>query len=47
MRRTLKKHSGLSLRRAVDALFRANLDLRLGGRQPQEVLEQLVWKIVR
>jgi len=47
MRRTLKKHSGPSLRRAVDALFRANLDLRLGGRQPQEVLEQLVWKIVR
>jgi DNA polymerase III delta subunit len=46
-RKTLKKHSGVSLRRSMDALYRANLDLRLGGRDPRDVLEQLVWKIVK
>ncbi len=47
MRRTLKKYSGASVRRAMNALLQANLDLRRGGAQPQEVLEQLVWALAR
>lgn len=46
-KRTQKKHSGASLRRAMNALFRANLDLRRGGARAQEVLEELVWGIAR
>lgn len=47
MRRTLKKHSSASLRRCLEALFRANLDLRRGGNQPLNVLEQLAWAIIK
>ena len=42
-RRTLRKHSRASLRRCMEALFRANLDLRMGS-GPRESMEQLVWK---
>jgi DNA polymerase III delta subunit len=48
VRATLRKHSAASLRRCVEALFQANMNLR-GGRAggPREVLEQLVWSIVK
>jgi DNA polymerase III delta subunit len=46
-RRTLRKHSGLSLRRCMDALFQANLDLRRSGLGAQEVLERLVWTFAK
>ena len=46
-RRLLRKHSSASLRASIEALFRANLDLRASGMSPREALEQLVWKIVK
>ncbi|HYG77872.1 MAG TPA: DNA polymerase III subunit delta [Planctomycetota bacterium] len=46
-RRTLKKHTTASLRRCMDALFRANLDLRVSGLPPQEVMEQMLWRMVK
>lgn len=45
--RTLKKHSSASARRCLEALFRANLDLRVSGMSPQEVMEHMLWKIVK
>ena len=44
-RRLLRRHTGASLRQAVEALFVCYLDLRRGGAQPREVLEQLVFKL--
>ncbi|MGD0089477.1 MAG: DNA polymerase III subunit delta [Planctomycetota bacterium] len=47
LRRLLRKHSSASLRTSMEALFRAYLDLRVSGLSAREVLEQLVWKIVK
>ena len=47
VKRALKKHSGQSLRRCMEALFRAYLDLRLSGSTPQQVMEQMTWKMLR
>ncbi|MFH0938667.1 MAG: DNA polymerase III subunit delta [Planctomycetota bacterium] len=47
IRRSLRKHSGASLRHCMEAIFRANLDLRRGGRQAQEVIEALAWSIAK
>ena len=47
LRRLLRKHTGVSLRRCMDALYRAYLDLRLSGMTPQEVLEQMLWRMVK
>ena len=46
---SLRKHSGASLRRCVDALFRANLNMRSGGGgvNVRDVLEQMVWNMVK
>jgi DNA polymerase III delta subunit len=45
-RRTLRKHTAATLRRAMEALLEANLDLRSSlGRQ--EALEKLVWGVCR
>ncbi|HEY3321092.1 MAG TPA: hypothetical protein VGP72_11550 [Planctomycetota bacterium] len=46
-RRTLRKHTTAALRRSLDALYHAYLDLRLSGQTPREVMEQLAWKILR
>ena len=46
-RRLLHKHSSASLRTSMEALFRAYLDLRVSGMSSREVLEQLVWKVVK
>jgi DNA polymerase III delta subunit len=46
-KRTLKKHNARSLRKCMDALFRCNLNLRRGGTNAREVLERLVWDVVR
>lgn len=46
MRRTLRKHTGATLRHAVDALFHTYLDLRRGGGgvDPRATMERLVFK---
>lgn len=44
--RALRRHTVKSLRAAVDALFRANLELRT-GHERQDVLERLAWKACR
>jgi DNA polymerase III delta subunit len=45
MRRTVRKHTGASLRRAVDALFHTYLDLRRGGGvDPRATMERLVFR---
>jgi hypothetical protein len=31
----------------MEALFRAYLDLRLSGSTPQQVMEQMTWKMLR
>lgn len=46
VQRALRRHDARSLRQAIDALFRANLDLRL-GHEKQEVLERLAWNVCR
>jgi DNA polymerase III delta subunit len=46
VRRALAKHSPVSLRRAQEALFRANLDLRT-GHGAREALEKLAWSVCR
>ena len=46
-RRLLRKHSSASLRAGMEALYRAYLDLRVSGMSAREVLEQLVWKVVK
>ncbi|MCY3022430.1 MAG: hypothetical protein NTW87_25910 [Planctomycetota bacterium] len=46
-KRTWRRHTTVSLRRCMEALYQAYLDLRLSGMSPQEVLEQMVWKIVK
>ncbi|HYF48631.1 MAG TPA: DNA polymerase III subunit delta [Planctomycetota bacterium] len=45
-KRTMRKHNTQTLRRCVEALYRANLDLRQGGSRAQEVLETMVWTMV-
>lgn len=47
VKRALRKHSGNSLRKCMEALFRAYMDLRLSGATPQEVMEQMAWKMIR
>lgn len=47
MRRLLKKHSTGSIRRCVEALYRAYLDLRLSRLGGQAVMEQMVWRMVK
>ncbi len=48
MSATLRKHSSASLRRCMDALFQANLNMRMGGgANPRNVMEEMVWKIVK
>jgi len=47
MRRLLRKHSAASIRRSVEALYRAYLDLRLSRLGGQAVMEQMVWRIVK
>lgn len=43
-KRTMRKHNTFTLRRCMEALYRANLNLRRGGgARPQEVLEEMVW----
>jgi len=42
-RRTLRRHSAASLRRAVEALLRANLRMRTGS-SPREALDGLIWE---
>jgi DNA polymerase III delta subunit len=46
-RRVLKKHTTASLRRCMEALFRAYMDIRLSGLTPPEVLEKMAWSMVR
>jgi DNA polymerase III delta subunit len=43
--RALRRHSAVSVRYCLDALFRANIALRRSGLQPQEVVEQLAWEV--
>jgi DNA polymerase III delta subunit len=45
-RRTLRKHTAATLRRAMEALLRANLDLR-SSLGKQEALEKLTWAACR
>jgi DNA polymerase III delta subunit len=48
VRATLRRHTAASLRRCMEALFRANMNLRGGrGGGPREVLEELVWTMVK
>lgn len=45
-RRALRKHTSATLREAMEALLRANLELRT-GRGKMDVLEQLAWSVCR
>jgi DNA polymerase III delta subunit len=47
VRRALRKHTSASLRASMDALLQAYLDLRLSGLSAQEVLERMVWAMVK
>jgi DNA polymerase III delta subunit len=47
MRRVLRKHNGTSIRRCVEALYRAYLDLRLSRLGGQAVMEQMVWRMIK
>ena len=48
MAATLRKHTSASLRRCMDALFQANLNMRMGGgTNPRDVMEEMVWKIAK
>jgi DNA polymerase III delta subunit len=47
MQYTLRKHDSGSLRRCVDALFQANLDIRSSGSTARDVLEKMVWAFVK
>ncbi len=48
MAATLRRHTGASLRRCMDALFQANLNMRMGGgTNPRDVMEEMVWKICK
>ncbi len=42
-RRALNRHTAASLRKAVEALLKANLSMRTGS-TPQEALDRLVWE---
>ena len=44
VRRSVRRHTGKSLRNAVEALFMCNLDLRRGGADPRAIMERLVFK---
>lgn len=46
VRRTLRKHSAAALRQAMEALLRANLELRASGSR-QEIMERLTLALVR
>ena len=47
-KRTMRRHNTQSLRRCVEALYRANMNLRRGGGvRAQEVLEEMVWAMVK
>jgi hypothetical protein len=47
-KRTMKRHNTHSLRRCVNALYRANMNLRRGGGvSAQEVLEEMVWAMAK
>ena len=43
-RQALRRHTGDTLRRAVEALFTCFLDLRRGGAEPRAIMERLVFK---
>lgn len=43
-RQSLRRHTGDTLRRAVEALFTCFLDLRRGGAEPRAIMERLVFK---
>lgn len=45
-RRVLRGYSPAALRRAVEGLFQAQMDLR-SGQAPEAVLEEMTWKICR
>ena len=48
MAATLRKHTGATLRRCMDALFQANLNMRMGGgTNPRDVMEEMVWRMVK
>ena len=47
MQYTLRKHDAGSLRRCVEALFQANLDIRSSGGSARDALEKMVWAFVK
>jgi DNA polymerase III delta subunit len=47
LKRALKKHNAASMRRCVEAIYRANLNLRRGGSKSQEVLEEMLWAMLK
>ncbi len=44
VRRSLRRHTGATLRNAVEALFTCYLDLRRGGADPRAIMERMVFK---